>query len=65
MKLSVAYFGTPDFSAYFLEKLIKNDLVDVKFIVTQEDKKVGRKQILTKSPVKIVAEKYNIPIAKW
>ncbi|MEK7070621.1 MAG: methionyl-tRNA formyltransferase [Patescibacteria group bacterium] len=63
-KLRVVYFGTPDFSARFLE-LILNDkelLVEVVGVVTQEDKKVGRKQLLTKSPVKLVAEKYNIPV---
>ncbi len=53
-KLSLAYFGTPDFSARFLEKLLNDkDLpVEVKLVVTQPDKKIGRRQILTPSPVK-------------
>ncbi len=61
-KLSLAYFGSPDFAARFLEKLITdttiNQLIEVKFVVTQADKPVGRKQILTPTPVKIVANKY-------
>lgn len=63
-KLKIAYFGTPSFSADFLEKIIldKKLPVEVAFVVTQPDKKVGRKQILTPSPVKVIAEKYRIPV---
>ena len=65
-KLKIAYFGTPYFSAIFLEKLMLdasiNRLIEVKLVVTQPDKPVGRKQIMTKSPVKVVAEKYGIKV---
>ena len=62
-KLTLAYFGSPDFSAHFLEKILndKNLPVEVKFVVTQPDKPVGRKQIITPCPVKTVAKKYNLP----
>ncbi|MFA5770184.1 MAG: methionyl-tRNA formyltransferase [Patescibacteria group bacterium] len=61
-KLSLAYFGSPDFAADFLEKILldKNLPVEVKLVITQPDQKVGRKQTLTPTPVKIIAEKYNI-----
>src|SRR3990167_7295520 len=62
-KLKLAYFGSPDFAADFLEKLITdvsiNQLIDTRLVITQPDQKVGRKQILTPTPVKIVAEKYK------
>ena len=63
-KLRVAYFGTPDFSAQFLEKLLtdKEIPVEVVLVVTQKDKPVGRKQIVTPSSVKIVAERYNLVV---
>lgn len=65
-KINIAYFGSPDFSALFLEKLIIdksiNQLIEVKFVVTQEDKPVGRKQIRTPTPVNIVSQKAKIPI---
>ncbi len=68
-KLSIAYFGTPYFSARFLEKCLTdttvNQLTEIKFIVTQPDKPVGRKQILAPSPVKQVAEKFQIPIPNF
>lgn len=63
-KLSIAYFGTPYFSAVFLEKLLSDKTlpVEVKLVITQPDKPVGRKQVITKSPVKIVAEKYGLEV---
>jgi methionyl-tRNA formyltransferase len=56
----VIFMGTPDFAVPVLQKLIEN--TNVLLVVTQPDKLVGRKQILTKSPIKIEAEKYNIPV---
>lgn len=63
-KLKLAYFGTPSFSATFLEQLIENQElpVEVILVVTQPDKPVGRKQIMTASPVKKVARKFHIPV---
>lgn len=62
-KIKLTFFGSPDFAAYFLEKLLTdttiNQLIEVKLIVTQKDKLVGRKQILTPTPVKQVASKFN------
>ena len=65
-KISLAFFGSPDFAANFLEKLITDPsmyrYIEVKLIVTQPDQKVGRKQILTPTPVNEVAKKAQIPI---
>lgn len=60
--ISLAYFGTPEFSARFLEKLLtdKQLPIEIKLVVTQPDKPVGRKQILTPSPVKVTAKNYSI-----
>lgn len=53
-KLALAYFGTPELSARFLEKILKDKSlpIEVRLVVTQPDKKMGRKQVLTPSPVK-------------
>lgn len=58
---SVIFMGTPNFSVSVLEGLV-NAGYDVKAVVTQPDKKIGRKQVLTKTPTKVAAEKYNIPV---
>jgi methionyl-tRNA formyltransferase len=68
-KLTLAYFGSPDFSALFLEKILTDEelkkMVEVKLVVTQPDRPVGRKQILTETPVKKVAKKYQISNIKY
>ena len=53
--------GTPEFSVPVLEGLI-DEGYEIKAVVTQPDKKVGRKQKITKSPAKIAAEKHDLPI---
>ena len=57
-ELKVVFMGTPDFSVPVLEALVKN--YNVRAVVTQSDKVVGRKGIVTKPPVKIFAEQNNI-----
>jgi methionyl-tRNA formyltransferase len=52
-ELKVIYMGTPDFSVPSLLSLIEQ--TEVIAVVTQPDKKVGRKQELTESPVRKVA----------
>ena len=54
--------GTPEFAVPILEALIKSDFIEVISTVCNQDKLVGRKQILTPPPTKILAEKYNIPV---
>ncbi len=61
-KIRCVFIGTPSFSIPPLYALINDERFDIIAIVTQPDKKAGRKQIITPPPVKIEAEKYNIPI---
>lgn len=63
-KYQIAYFGTPYFSADFLEKMLldKELPIEVKLVVTQPDRPVGKKQTLTSSPVKTLAEKYHVTV---
>ncbi len=60
-KLKIIYMGTPPFSAKLLESLI-TDGFNIVGVVTQEDALVGRKRVLTPSPVKEVALTHNIPV---
>ena len=59
-QVKVVFMGTPDFSVPVLEGLIEN--YQVIGIVTQPDRKVGRRQEVVFSPVKEVALKHNIPV---
>ena len=53
--------GTPIFAAAVLEHLMSFP-IDIVGVVTQSDKPVGRKQVLTQPPVKVVALKYNLNV---
>ncbi|MBR2577578.1 MAG: methionyl-tRNA formyltransferase [Erysipelotrichaceae bacterium] len=61
MKHRIVFMGTPEFAANVLEGLLKHSY-NIVGVVTQADKKVGRKQILTPSPVKETALKYGLPV---
>jgi methionyl-tRNA formyltransferase len=65
--LSIAYFGSPDFSAGLLDKLVTNDELParISLVCTQPDKPVGRKKRLTPTPVKETAQKHNIPCIEY
>ncbi len=54
--------GTPEFSVPVLQGLIDN--YNVVGVVTQPDKEVGRHKELEASPIKKLAEKYNIPVVQ-
>lgn len=58
--LKVIFMGTPEFSVPVLKTLIEN--TDVKLVVTQPDAYVGRKKILTPSPIKKLALENNIEV---
>ncbi len=57
----IVFMGTPDFSVPILRKLIE-DGYDVIGVVTQPDRPVGRKKVLTPPPVKVEAMKFGIPV---
>ena len=52
--------GTPEFAVPILEGLINN--YNVVGVVSQPDKRIGRHQVLTNTPVKELALKYDIPV---
>ncbi len=60
--MKVVFMGTPEFSVEILKELAKH--YEVVLVVTQADKAVGRKQILTKSPVSECAEELGIKTFK-
>lgn len=54
--------GTPTFSATVLEGLLSDGRYQIVAVVTQPDRKVGRKKELKKTPVKEVALAHDLPI---
>ncbi|MEN9328276.1 MAG: hypothetical protein RI947_1084 [Candidatus Parcubacteria bacterium] len=61
--MRIAFFGTPPFAAHLLERILTQlSGVEVSLVVTQPDKKVGRKQILTQTPVKQLALQQSLEV---
>ena len=56
--LRIVFFGTPDFAVPILQGLIEN--YEVKAVVTQPDKKVGRSGEIKPTPIKKLAEENTI-----
>ena len=59
--MKIVFMGTPDFAVEPLKALIENNY-DVCGVVTQPDKPVGRKAVLTAPPVKVVAQDAGIRV---
>lgn len=57
----IIFMGTPDFSVPVLKRII-DEGYKVVAVVTQPDRPVGRKKVLTPPPVKVEAEKHGIPV---
>lgn len=61
MTKRIIFMGTPEFSVPILEALCESEY-EVVAVVTQPDRPVGRKRVLTPTPVKKLALKYQIPV---
>lgn len=56
----VVFMGTPSFSVPILQALIEDETIEIVAVVTQPDRKVGRKQVITPPPVKELATKHDL-----
>ena len=60
--MKIAFFWTWDFSKNILQTLLSEASIEVALVVSQPDKTIGRKKILTPTAVKVLAEEKNIPV---
>ncbi len=61
MNKKIIFMGTPIFAAKILNNLLDNKY-NIELVVSQPDRKVGRKRELKATPVKEVALAHNIPV---
>ena len=62
--MKVIYLGTPEFAVAPLKAII-NSHHQVVGVVTQPDRPVGRKGVITPPPVKVVATQSDIPVFQY
>jgi len=60
--IRVVYMGTPEYARVILERLIEEKGIEVALVLTQPDRPVGRKRVLTPPPVKVLAERHGIEV---
>ncbi len=58
-ELKIIFLGTPQFAAPILEKLAQGEYKPIA-VFCAPDKPIGRQQILTPPPTKVLAQEYNI-----
>ena len=63
--MKIVYLGTPDFAVEPLKRLLQSGKHDIVAVVTNKDKPVGRKQILTAPPVKEYAQQAGLPVLQY
>ncbi|MBT4277209.1 methionyl-tRNA formyltransferase [Candidatus Falkowbacteria bacterium] len=59
--LKIIFIGTSNFAVPALQKLKENNF-NIISVITQPDKPIGRKKILTPPPIKNKALEYNLPV---
>jgi len=62
MKYKIVYMGTPSYAREILNTLIKAEDMDVSLVLTQPDRPVGRKKVLTPPSVKVLAQEHDINV---
>jgi methionyl-tRNA formyltransferase len=62
MKYKIVYMGTPHYAKEILKTLIEAEDMEVSLVLTQPDRPVGRKKVLTAPPVKELALQYGINV---
>ncbi len=62
MPKHLIFFGTSSFAVPLLNQLAADPRFTVTLVVTQPDRPVGRKQVLTPPAVKVAAESLGIPV---
>ncbi len=61
-RIRTVFLGTPEFSAYCLKGMLKDEHFEIVAVVTQPDQPQGRKMLLTPTPVKQVALEHHLPL---
>ena len=62
MNKKIVYMGTPHYAQEILGALIQSEDMDVALVITQPDRPVGRKKVMTPPPVKELATEHSIEV---
>ncbi len=60
--MNVIFMGTPDYAQKILQRLIDTPEINITAVYTQPDKPVGRKKVMSASPVKSLALAHQLEV---
>ena len=60
--IKIVYMGTPHYAREILNSLMDADDMEVSLVLTQPDRPVGRKKVLTPPSVKVLAQEHSIEV---
>lgn len=61
----ILFFGTSSFAVPSLERLASDPRFEILAVVTQPDRPVGRKAVMTEPPVKVAAKKLGLVVKQY
>lgn len=61
-KIRTLFMGTPEFACSILNQLYAEDAIEVIGLVSQPDRKVGRKQVIVPTPTKVIALEHGTSV---
>ncbi len=64
MAIKLVFLGTPEFAVPSLQALLDADDIEVAMVISQPDRPVGRKQVLTPPPVKLLASEHDVLVCQ-
>jgi methionyl-tRNA formyltransferase len=62
LPIRVIFMGTPDFAVPSLRALTADPQIEVVAVITQPDRQVGRKRVMTPPPVKVTAQELGLMV---
>ena len=65
MPYNVVFFGTSDFSVPSLRALLEDARFNVVAVVTKPDAPIGRHQVMTPPPVKVLAQEHGVKVLQF
>ena len=60
--INIVYMGTPHYAREILQRLIDDNEIEISLVLTQPDRKAGRKGVLKAPDVKVLAERHNLVV---
>lgn len=60
--IDLLFFGSPDFVNPILKRLANDAQIRIIGVVTQPDRPVGRKKVMTPTPVKVLSNRLGLPV---